>query len=57
MVYVSFGQIATAAFSTNVEMAELVGLLCGFSEQTLPSAIARQATELLRGVAPGKGTA
>lgn len=56
VVNVSFGQIATASFSTNVEMALLVGLLCGFSEQTLPSAIARQASSLLQKMVP-KGAA
>lgn len=47
IVNVSFGQITTAAFAHSVEMALLVGLLCGFSEQTLPSIIAKQATKLL----------
>ncbi len=57
VVNVGFGQIDTAGFAQSVEMALLVGLLCGFSEQTLPSAIARQATTLLRGAAPAKGAA
>lgn len=47
IVNISFGQITTAAFAHSVEMALLVGLLCGFSEQTLPSIIAKQATKLL----------
>jgi len=52
VVNVNFGQITTASFAQSVEMALLVGLLCGFTEQTLPSAIAKQASSLLQSIKP-----
>jgi len=55
IVNVNFGQITTAAFAHSVEMALLIGLLCGFSEQTLPSAIAKQASSLLQKMEPKAG--
>ncbi|MGE4264635.1 MAG: hypothetical protein AB7E46_09215 [Desulfovibrio sp.] len=55
VVNVNFGQITTAAFAQSVEMALLVGLLCGFTEQTLPSAIAKQTSSLLQKMEPKAG--
>jgi hypothetical protein len=52
IVNISFGPVSTADFATSVEVAVLVGLLCGFSEQTLPSAIAKQASAFLQKVEP-----
>lgn len=47
IVNISFGKISTAHFTTSVELAVVIGLLCGFSEQTLPSAIAKHASAIL----------
>lgn len=54
IVSISFGKITTADFGTQVEVALLVGLLCGFSEQTLPATVARQASVLLQKMEPPK---
>lgn len=52
IVNVSFGTISTADFGSSVEMAVVIGLLCGFSEQTLPSAIAKQASAIIKKMDP-----
>ncbi|MHC1701897.1 MAG: hypothetical protein AB9900_13155 [Humidesulfovibrio sp.] len=52
IVSISFGKISTADFGRSVEIAVVIGLLCGFSEQTLPSAIAKQASALFKKMEP-----
>lgn len=52
IVNISFGKISTAHFATSVELAVVIGLLCGFSEQTLPSAIAKQASAIFQKMEP-----
>ncbi len=52
IVNISFGKISTAQFASTVEVAVFIGLLCGFSEQTLPSAIAKQASAIFQKMAP-----
>ena len=49
---ISFGKISTADFGRSVEVAVFIGLLCGFSEQTLPSAIAKQASAIFQKMEP-----
>lgn len=52
IVSVNFGKISTADFGVTVEVAVVVGLLCGFSEQTLPSAIAKHASAMMQKMEP-----
>jgi hypothetical protein len=53
IVQVSIGKISTANFASTVEVAVVIGMLCGFSEQTLPSAIAKHASALFQNMKPG----
>jgi hypothetical protein len=47
VVTVNFGTITTDQINTSVKLALLIGLLGGFSEQALSSAVAKQASRLL----------
>lgn len=47
-IKVSLGTLATANIGHNGEVALLVGLLCGFSEQALATTVGKQAAQLLK---------
>lgn len=47
MVTVTFGSVSTDAFVSDLRLALLIGLLCGFSETALPTKVAQHATKLL----------
>jgi hypothetical protein len=49
VVTINLGPITTDQINTNVKLALLIGLLGGFSEKALSSAVAKQASRLLPG--------
>ena len=46
-VSIEFGKISTDLFSSNLQVAILIGLICGFSEKALPSKISKQAAAII----------
>jgi hypothetical protein len=48
MLQISIGGVSTADIATKNEVALLVGMLCGISEQALPATLNDQANKLLR---------
>lgn len=48
MLQVSIGSVSTAEIATKNEVALLVGMFCGISEQALPATLSDQANKLLR---------